>query len=128
MLSSNTASTSSCAIINAIVINLPVARRAYFVGMHFFSPIAKIPFVELIRSSETTDAAHSELVAFVACIGKYHVTRPQYTIHSHVELPLDHPKTGITDDGGQLFQSEMKQIRVLGRTNSVDSATKKAKL
>jgi 3-hydroxybutyryl-CoA dehydrogenase len=45
-------------------------RRTRFVGMHFFSPVPVMPLVELIRSSETSDATVEAIRALSAELGK----------------------------------------------------------
>ena len=46
------------------------ARRARFVGMHFFSPVPVMPLVELIRSGETSDATVDEIRGLSDELGK----------------------------------------------------------
>ena len=45
-------------------------RRTRFVGMHFFSPVPVMPLVELIRSSETSDATVEAIRALSGELGK----------------------------------------------------------
>jgi 3-hydroxybutyryl-CoA dehydrogenase len=46
------------------------ARRARFVGMHFFSPVPVMPLVELIRGSETSDGTEAAIRDLSAELGK----------------------------------------------------------
>jgi 3-hydroxybutyryl-CoA dehydrogenase len=45
-------------------------RRQRFVGMHFFSPVPVMPLVELIRSSDTSDATVEAIRALSSELGK----------------------------------------------------------
>ena len=45
-------------------------RPANFIGIHFFSPVEKMPLVEIIRGAETGDAAVALALDFVQAIGK----------------------------------------------------------
>ena len=46
------------------------ARPANFIGLHFFSPVEKMPLVEVIRGAETGDAAVALALDYVQAIGK----------------------------------------------------------
>ena len=45
-------------------------RPAKFIGLHFFSPVEKMPLVEVIRGAETGDAAVATALDYVQAIGK----------------------------------------------------------
>ena len=45
-------------------------RPENFVGMHFFSPVAKMPLVEVIRHATTSDAATATVVEAARIMGK----------------------------------------------------------
>lgn len=45
-----------------------VERRADFIGLHFFSPVDKMPLLEIIRGAETSDAAVARALDFAAAI------------------------------------------------------------
>lgn len=47
-----------------------VTRPADFLGLHFFSPVDKMPLVEIIRGRETSDAALAAAIDVVQAIGK----------------------------------------------------------
>ena len=66
ILASNTSSIS----ITRLAAALPAARRASFVGMHFFSPVPVMPLIELIRGEDTSDATEAYVRAIAAELGK----------------------------------------------------------
>jgi 3-hydroxyacyl-CoA dehydrogenase / enoyl-CoA hydratase / 3-hydroxybutyryl-CoA epimerase len=47
-----------------------VQRRGDFIGLHFFSPVDKMPLVEIIRGAETSDAAVAKAIDVVQQIRK----------------------------------------------------------
>jgi 3-hydroxyacyl-CoA dehydrogenase / enoyl-CoA hydratase / 3-hydroxybutyryl-CoA epimerase len=47
-----------------------ITRPEDFIGIHFFSPVDKMPLVELIRGEQTTDEATFKALDFVKQIGK----------------------------------------------------------
>ena len=47
-----------------------VQRRGDFCGLHFFSPVDKMPLVEIIVGQQTSDAAVAKAYDFVLAIGK----------------------------------------------------------
>lgn len=55
VLASNTSSIS----ITRLAAAVSPARRARFVGLHFFSPVPVMPLIELIRGAETDDATEA---------------------------------------------------------------------
>ncbi|GMG88677.1 fatty acid oxidation complex subunit alpha FadB [Biformimicrobium ophioploci] len=48
----------------------PLARPENFLGMHFFNPVHKMPLVEVIRGSKTSDTAVARTVAYANKMGK----------------------------------------------------------
>lgn len=46
------------------------SRPENFIGIHFFSPVERMPLVEIIRGARTSDTALAEALAFVRFIGK----------------------------------------------------------
>jgi 3-hydroxybutyryl-CoA dehydrogenase len=66
ILASNTSSIS----ITNLAAALPEARRANFVGMHFFSPVPVMPLIELIRGEETSDATEAAVRDIAAELNK----------------------------------------------------------
>jgi len=61
--------TSSIAI-DRLAAAVGEARRARFVGMHFFSPVPVMPLIELIRGAETSDATEAAIRDLAAELGK----------------------------------------------------------
>ena len=45
-------------------------RRGRFIGIHFFSPVEKMPLVEIIRGRNTSDATLAKALDYVRFIGK----------------------------------------------------------
>jgi 3-hydroxybutyryl-CoA dehydrogenase len=45
-------------------------RRTRFIGMHFFSPVPRMPIVEVIRGSTTSDATEAAVFELAADMGK----------------------------------------------------------
>ena len=45
-------------------------RPADFVGMHFFSPVDKMPLLEIIAGKQTSDAALAKAIDIAVQIGK----------------------------------------------------------
>jgi 3-hydroxybutyryl-CoA dehydrogenase len=62
IFASNTSSIAIAELASAV----SEARRARFVGMHFFSPVPVMRLVELIRSASTNDATESAIRGLVA--------------------------------------------------------------
>jgi 3-hydroxybutyryl-CoA dehydrogenase len=66
IFASNTSSISIERLADAV----SSARRARFVGMHFFSPVPVMPLIELIRGPATTDATEATIRALADRLGK----------------------------------------------------------
>jgi 3-hydroxyacyl-CoA dehydrogenase/enoyl-CoA hydratase/3-hydroxybutyryl-CoA epimerase len=47
-----------------------VKRKDDFIGIHFFSPVDKMPLVEIIRGADTSDAALAKTIDYVLAIKK----------------------------------------------------------
>lgn len=48
----------------------PLRRPENFCGMHFFNPVHRMPLVEVIRGSKTSDKAIARTVAYANALGK----------------------------------------------------------
>ncbi len=86
VLASNTSSIS----IDRLAAALGEARRARFVGMHFFSPVPVMPLVELIRGSATDDATEAAVRVLAAELGKQVIVsadRPGFIVN-RILMPL----------------------------------------
>jgi 3-hydroxybutyryl-CoA dehydrogenase len=64
------ASNTSSISIDALAEAVSPARRATFVGMHFFSPVPVMPLVELIRGSATNDETEVSIRELTEALGK----------------------------------------------------------
>jgi len=64
------ASNTSSIAIDRLAASMSEARRARFLGMHFFSPVPVMPLVELIRGSATDDATEAAVRALAEDLGK----------------------------------------------------------
>ena len=84
------ASNTSSISIDAVAEAVSPARRARFVGMHFFSPVPVMPLVELIRGAETTDATEGAIRELTAELGKKLIVsadRPGFIVN-RILMPL----------------------------------------
>jgi 3-hydroxybutyryl-CoA dehydrogenase len=66
LFATNTSSISIDRLADAV----QPARRAQFVGMHFFSPVPVMPLVEVIRGSATSDTTAEAIRGLAAELGK----------------------------------------------------------
>jgi 3-hydroxybutyryl-CoA dehydrogenase len=64
------ASNTSSISIHRLAEAVGKARRAQFIGMHFFSPVPVMPLVELIRSPDTSDATVEAVRTLSTELGK----------------------------------------------------------
>jgi len=64
------ASNTSSISIGRLAAAVEPARRARFVGMHFFSPVPVMPLIELIRGPETADATEAVIRELADRLGK----------------------------------------------------------
>ena len=64
------ASNTSSIAISRLADAVGHARRARFIGMHFFSPVPVMPLVEIIRSRDTDDATVAEIRDLAGQLGK----------------------------------------------------------
>lgn len=66
------------------------ARRARFVGMHFFSPVPMMPLIELIRGADTSDETAAAIRGLAAELGKTVIVsadRPGFIVN-RILMPL----------------------------------------
>lgn len=68
IFASNTSSLSIGDIASA------TKRKDRFAGLHFFNPVPVMKLLEVIRTSDTSDATYEELMAFGKAIGKSCIT------------------------------------------------------
>ena len=66
IITSNTSSISITALSGA----LPEARRPYFLGTHFFSPVSRMKLVEVICALDTDHAVVDRVFALMESVGK----------------------------------------------------------
>src|SRR6266540_1349022 len=84
------ASNTSSISIDRLAASVSAARRARFVGMHFFSPVPVMPLVELIRGSATDDATEAAVRALAERMGKQVIAsadRPGFIVN-RILMPL----------------------------------------
>jgi 3-hydroxybutyryl-CoA dehydrogenase len=84
------ASNTSSISIDALAAAVGEARRARFVGMHFFSPVPVMPLIELIRGSATDDATEAAVRALAGELGKQVIVsadRPGFIVN-RILMPL----------------------------------------
>jgi 3-hydroxybutyryl-CoA dehydrogenase len=84
------ASNTSSISIDRLAASVSAARRARFIGMHFFSPVPVMPLVELIRGSATDDATAGAVRALAERMGKQVIVsadRPGFIVNRTL-MPL----------------------------------------
>ncbi len=64
------ASNTSSISIDRLAASVSPSRRPRFVGMHFFSPVPRMPIVELIRGSATSDETEGAIRDLASAMGK----------------------------------------------------------
>ncbi|WP_419537988.1 3-hydroxyacyl-CoA dehydrogenase family protein, partial [Mycobacterium intracellulare] len=69
--------TPSPSIASASFTNVPITglatgvkRQEDFIGIHFFSPVDKMPLVEIIKGEKTSDEALARVFDYTLAIGK----------------------------------------------------------
>jgi 3-hydroxybutyryl-CoA dehydrogenase len=84
------ATNTSSISIDRLAAAVSEARRARFVGMHFFSPVPVMPLIELIRGSATTDETEAAVRGLAAELGKQVIVsadRPGFIVN-RILMPL----------------------------------------
>lgn len=64
------ASNTSTLPIAVLAAALPAGRRGNFIGSHYFSPVSRMPLVEVIPGFETHDAITERMTALARTVGK----------------------------------------------------------
>jgi 3-hydroxybutyryl-CoA dehydrogenase len=64
------ASNTSSISIERLAAAVSAERRPRFIGMHFFSPVPRMPIVEMIRGSATSEATEGAVRELSAAMGK----------------------------------------------------------
>jgi 3-hydroxyacyl-CoA dehydrogenase/enoyl-CoA hydratase/3-hydroxybutyryl-CoA epimerase len=70
-VSPNTIIASNTSSLPISDIAAPIARPERVVGMHFFNPVEKMPLVEIVRGSSTSDETIAQIAALTVRLGKY---------------------------------------------------------
>jgi 3-hydroxybutyryl-CoA dehydrogenase len=84
------ASNTSSISIDRLAAAVAQPRRARFAGMHFFSPVAVMPLIELIRGSATDEATEAAIRALAVELDKQVIVsadRPGFLVN-RVLMPL----------------------------------------
>ncbi|MBA2381708.1 MAG: 3-hydroxybutyryl-CoA dehydrogenase [Chloroflexi bacterium] len=84
------ASNTSSISIDTLAAAVAAPRRTHFAGMHFFSPVAVMPLIELIRGSATSDETETAIRALAADMGKQVIVsadRPGFIVN-RILLPF----------------------------------------
>jgi 3-hydroxybutyryl-CoA dehydrogenase len=95
------ASNTSSISIDELAEALSPARRARFVGMHFFSPVPVMPLVELIRGSATTEATEQAIRELTEALGKKLIVsadRPGFIVN-RILMPMLAEAMRILEEG-----------------------------
>ncbi len=70
LVDESTILTSNTSTISIDLLASDLTRKDKFCGMHFFNPVNKMPLVEVIRGSETSDETIATVVAYASKMGK----------------------------------------------------------
>ena len=95
------ASNTSSISIDELAEAVSPARRAKFVGMHFFSPVPVMPLVELIRGSATTDDTEQAIREVTEALGKQLIVsadRPGFIVN-RILMPMLAEAMRILEEG-----------------------------
>jgi 3-hydroxybutyryl-CoA dehydrogenase len=95
------ASNTSSISIDTLAEAVSPERRERFVGMHFFSPVAVMPLVELIRGSATTDATEAAIRDLSEALGKKLIVsadRPGFIVN-RILMPMLAEAMRILEEG-----------------------------
>jgi 3-hydroxyacyl-CoA dehydrogenase/enoyl-CoA hydratase/3-hydroxybutyryl-CoA epimerase len=100
------------------------ARPEDFIGLHFFSPVDRMPLVEVIKGQRTSDATLARALDFVAQIGKIPIvvndSRGFYTsrvfqtfIHEGLELLREGTAPALIENAARLAGMPVGPLAVL---------------
>jgi 3-hydroxybutyryl-CoA dehydrogenase len=64
------ATNTSTLPISTLAVALPAARRANFLGTHYFSPVSRMPLVEVVTGFDTSPEVGARIAAILREIGK----------------------------------------------------------
>jgi len=95
------ASNTSSISIDALAEAVSEARRARFVGMHFFSPVPVMPLVEMIRGSATTEQTEATIRELTEALGKKLIVsadRPGFIVN-RILMPMLAEAMRILEEG-----------------------------
>lgn len=70
LLDSNTVLASNTSTIPIDTLASSLKRPENFCGMHFFNPVHRMPLVEIVRGSKTSEQTLSRVVAYASAMGK----------------------------------------------------------
>ncbi len=70
LLDSDTILASNTSTIPIDTLAAALKRPENFCGMHFFNPVHRMPLVEIVRGSKTSERTLSRIVAYASAIGK----------------------------------------------------------
>jgi len=95
IIATNTSSISITELAGAL------AKPERFIGTHFFNPVPMMTLLELIRGLQTSDATHSQLLAFAAQLGKAAITAknsPGFVVN-RILVPMINEAIFVLQDG-----------------------------
>ena len=74
LLNTNGIWASNTSAIPITLLSEPSEHKDRFIGLHFFSPVEKMPLLEIIRHPGTSDETHARCLAFGKAIKKTNIT------------------------------------------------------
>lgn len=90
-------------------------RKDRFGGLHFFNPVPVMKLVEVIRTSETSDATFNELAAFGKAVGKTCVSckdTPGFIVN-RLLVPYLMEAMKLYERGEQMGKSSIKHFSII---------------
>jgi 3-hydroxybutyryl-CoA dehydrogenase len=95
IIATNTSSISITELAGAL------AKPERFIGTHFFNPVPMMTLLELIRGLQTSEATHSQLLAFAAQLGKTAISSknsPGFVVN-RILVPMINEAIFVLQDG-----------------------------